>query len=165
MTIPSISSNTRTDGLVTNSKTATSRSFTTGLWQKKLYSLAFAIGITDCDMLCFCWGVFEWEMRTFMEWIRIIIRIIFSAINTLNSALHLTQTYCILPKRTAAQHIVIWTAFGTAFDIFAINKLLRLNLYFCHVFLYTAHIFKKSLWLGLEELGLATIKKIIFNDI
>ncbi len=35
------------------------------------------------------------------ERIRKIIWIIFSAINNINSALHLTQTYCIPPDRTA----------------------------------------------------------------
>ncbi len=36
------------------------------------------------------------------ERIRKLIWIIFSAINNINSALHLTQTYCIPPERTAA---------------------------------------------------------------
>ncbi len=36
------------------------------------------------------------------ERIRKIIWIIFSAINNINSALHLTQTYCIPPERTVA---------------------------------------------------------------
>ncbi len=53
-----------------------------------------------------------WKMRsmrapsgdefTESESIRKIIWIIFSAINNINSALHLTQTYCIPPERTAA---------------------------------------------------------------
>ncbi len=51
-----------------------------------------------------------WKMRararlhefTESERIRKIIWIMFSAINNINSALHLTQTYCIPPERTAA---------------------------------------------------------------
>ncbi len=55
------------------------------------------------------WRPLVWMMRArlhkFTEWIGEIISIIFSAIiNNLNSALHLTQTYCILPKRTAPEN-------------------------------------------------------------
>ncbi len=59
----------------------------------------------------FWWGVClkDASMRapsgdefTESERIRKIIWIIFSAINNINSALHLTQTYCIPPERTAA---------------------------------------------------------------
>ncbi len=56
------------------------------------------------------------------ERIRKIIWIIFSAINNINSALHLTQTYCIPPERTAAATHRHLDYFGSAFEIFAINK-------------------------------------------
>ncbi len=52
--------------------------------------------------------------------IRKIIWIIFSTINNINSALHLTQTYCIRQRGLRLQRIVIWITFGSAFDIFAI---------------------------------------------
>ncbi len=56
------------------------------------------------------------------ERIRKIIWIIFSAINNINSALHLTQTCCIPPERTAAATHLIWITFGSDFEISAINK-------------------------------------------
>lgn len=133
--------NTGADALVTHLKVATGAI-------KKLYdrfcsrkierSLVLAYFVTDCDMPCFWWGVFEWEMRAFTEWIRIIFWIIFSAINNLNSALFLTQNCCIPPERT-----VTATHRHLDYSWYFWNKLLWLHLSVCHVFLYTVHIFKK----------------------
>ncbi len=79
---------------------------------------------------CVSGEVYVWKMRalarlhefTESERIRKIIWIIFSAINNINSALHITQPYCILTERTAAathHHLdYFW------FWHFAINKLL-----------------------------------------
>jgi len=61
-------------------------------------SLALTCFVTDCDMPCFGWCAFEWEMHSFTEWIGIR----FSAIS-LNSAAHFHLNY--------------------AFDIFAMDTL------------------------------------------
>ncbi len=84
---------------------------TTGLWQENrtlIGSRLHSSQIATCRVsgeVCFEWCDHErarFHEFTESERIRKIIWIIFSAINNINSALHLTQTCCIPPERTAA---------------------------------------------------------------